>query len=317
MIPQDHYSASAANAGGRSAKTTRSVAAKKAGRHKAPASSGITSTDLTLDKLMEGLDITQLGQPNDHGNILTEYETDIGRLPTPVGNDHLWSVNIPIEVEDEDGTLYTYYVVEDDPGSDYTAVYSGQSSGLQDKGKVTISNQIVPRDKAIILKKVGVNNTDPSGTQKPLGGAVFTVYTAKGDDLDQKDQIAKAGDVELSGLTSDKTTGVFFEGKLPVGTYLIEETDTPPGYESLGGLIKVTVPADGDIVISKLAVGNQTNVGSVTKTEGKDEWTITIINTVGIELPSAGGPGTTWIYLLGSILLLGCGTLLAARRRIV
>lgn len=43
--------------------------------------------------------------------------------------------------------------------------------------------------------------------------------------------------------------------------------------------------------------------------------TYKIINTAGVELPASGGPGTTWIYLIGSILLLGCGTLLIARRR--
>ena len=43
--------------------------------------------------------------------------------------------------------------------------------------------------------------------------------------------------------------------------------------------------------------------------------TYKIINDQGAELPSAGGPGTTWIYLLGVILFIGCSTLLIARRR--
>ena len=41
-----------------------------------------------------------------------------------------------------------------------------------------------------------------------------------------------------------------------------------------------------------------------------------ITNNPGVELPSSGGPGTTWIYLLGMILFIGCGTLLIARRRV-
>lgn len=40
-----------------------------------------------------------------------------------------------------------------------------------------------------------------------------------------------------------------------------------------------------------------------------------IINSSGVELPNAGGPGTTWIYLIGSLLLLGCGVALVTRRR--
>ena len=44
--------------------------------------------------------------------------------------------------------------------------------------------------------------------------------------------------------------------------------------------------------------------------------TFKIINDSGVELPSAGGPGVIWMYVLGSILLIGCGVLLVARRRI-
>ena len=40
-----------------------------------------------------------------------------------------------------------------------------------------------------------------------------------------------------------------------------------------------------------------------------------IVNNPGVELPKAGGPGTTWLYLLGSILVLLSGVVLIARRR--
>ena len=43
--------------------------------------------------------------------------------------------------------------------------------------------------------------------------------------------------------------------------------------------------------------------------------TYKIINSSGAALPNSGGPGTTWIYLIGSLLLLGCGVVLVARRR--
>ena len=44
--------------------------------------------------------------------------------------------------------------------------------------------------------------------------------------------------------------------------------------------------------------------------------TATVINQKGEALPNAGGPGTTWMYLLGCILLIGCGIILTARRKI-
>ena len=40
-----------------------------------------------------------------------------------------------------------------------------------------------------------------------------------------------------------------------------------------------------------------------------------IANNPGVKLPESGGPGTTWIYLLGALLVLGTGILLAARWR--
>jgi LPXTG-motif cell wall-anchored protein len=42
---------------------------------------------------------------------------------------------------------------------------------------------------------------------------------------------------------------------------------------------------------------------------------ITVINTPGNALPHTGGPGTGILYILGSLLALGCGIVLVARRR--
>ena len=41
-----------------------------------------------------------------------------------------------------------------------------------------------------------------------------------------------------------------------------------------------------------------------------------IPNPPGAELPNSGGPGTTWLYLIGACLLLGAGVILIARRRL-
>jgi LPXTG-motif cell wall-anchored protein len=44
-------------------------------------------------------------------------------------------------------------------------------------------------------------------------------------------------------------------------------------------------------------------------------YTLKISNSTGYELPSSGGIGTTIFYVLGSLLVLGCGIVLVARRR--
>lgn len=86
--------------------------------------------------------------------------------------------------------------------------------------------------------------------------------------------------------------------------YYVEETNSVDGYMSAkyywmnsGQLIEVEEGA---------ANGGRANNGG--KIVNKENY--------GVELPSSGGPGTTWIYLLGSLLLIGSGILLAARRRV-
>ena len=78
-------------------------------------------------------------------------------------------------------------------------------------------------------------------------------------------------------------------------TYYVEETNAQlvgylaPSYTNTSAPTGGTAAYDNGIIINKQ--------------EG------------GVELPSTGGPGTTWIYLLGAILLLGCGVTLIVRRR--
>jgi LPXTG-motif cell wall-anchored protein len=49
--------------------------------------------------------------------------------------------------------------------------------------------------------------------------------------------------------------------------------------------------------------------------DGKKCYTVTILNNPGASLPSTGGPGTTFIYILGTMLTGLAGTILALRRK--
>ena len=49
--------------------------------------------------------------------------------------------------------------------------------------------------------------------------------------------------------------------------------------------------------------------------EENSNWVLKVQNSAGYELPASGGTGTIWLYLLGTGLLLGCGTILLLRRR--
>ena len=74
------------------------------------------------------------------------------------------------------------------------------------------------------------------------------------------------------------------------GTYTLEETDPPSGYNELSGDIAVTVNADNSAVVD-------------------------VENESGTELPVTGGMGTTLFYVIGEIIVIGAGILLIVRRR--
>ncbi|MBQ9016160.1 MAG: LPXTG cell wall anchor domain-containing protein [Firmicutes bacterium] len=163
----------------------------------------------------------------------------------------------------------------------------------------------------VTLKKVGVDNTDPAQAEEPLPGAEFTVFTS-----DDGTEIARdSNNRELTNLISDEE-GKFFSEYMDPGTYFLEETAVPAGYYPPPGRIKLEISSDSEPVISATWTTGEAGqaLGTVADNTGGG-YTVNIRNLTGIELPSTGGPGTTWVYLLGTVLLLGGSITLASRRR--
>ena len=160
----------------------------------------------------------------------------------------------------------------------------------------------------VVLKKVGVNNTDLAATETDLSGATFTFYTAETGGLVAKD----AAGAELSGKTSD-SSGVFFSGKLLPGKYYLEETETPAGYNTpLGRFELEVISAESEPTIkASWFTGNQSHVvGSVSSSSnesGDIMYTVSVRNITGVVIPSTGSSGTLTLSVIGTSL-----TLLAA-----
>lgn len=83
------------------------------------------------------------------------------------------------------------------------------------------------------------------------------------------------------------------------GTYYLEETEAPAGYNRLKD--PVTVKINGENA-------TEANPSALTHTEG-------VANNTGTELPSTGGMGTTVFYVIGSILVLAAVVLLVTKKR--
>ncbi len=106
------------------------------------------------------------------------------------------------------------------------------------------------------------------------------------------------------------------------GTYLLVETATPAGYNSIEPA-KFTVTAthnDGDTpsfgsVTGAAAEGSTITLGPLTRDSKTVGLKTEIVNNEGSVLPSTGGIGTIIFYVLGSLLVVGCGIVLISKRR--
>ena len=146
-------------------------------------------------------------------------------------------------------------------------------------------------------------------TEKPLSGATFTL--SKNSDgtnpikLVSKDsnvyRVTTADDTDtVTEITTD-TTGKFTIEGLDADTYYLTETAAPAGYNKLAEAVKIVISENG-------AVNVTTDVP-----QGVNE--VKVLNQTGTELPSTGGMGTTILYIVGAVLVVGAGILLIVRRR--
>lgn len=99
------------------------------------------------------------------------------------------------------------------------------------------------------------------------------------------------------------TDGYVYINGLSAGTYILEETKAPDGYNKLKDPITITVNQKSDGT-KEITANNVDATG-----------TVKVLNNKGKLLPSTGGMGTTLIYLIGAALVLGSGFVLANKKR--
>ena len=148
-----------------------------------------------------------------------------------------------------------------------------------------------------------------------MEGASFKIYT----DINKSAESLVTLDGK-SEFTSD-SQGLLYEGKLPPGTYYLDETVTPTGFFGTSGMYVLSVTNNGLTLNSTETIGTPdlgewitVDTDSVT---GITTYTVSIRNTIGFELPHTGGIGTGCFYLSGIILIgiAGLGLMIMRRRR--
>ena len=112
--------------------------------------------------------------------------------------------------------------------------------------------------------------------------------------------------IVVTEMTSD-AKGKFNVIGLDVGTYIMEETLVPAGYNKCA-----------DITITITATHEETdeeNAETVIKFNNADPIVNNVVNKSGVVLPETGGIGTTIFYALGGVLVLVAVVLLVTKKR--
>lgn len=148
--------------------------------------------------------------------------------------------------------------------------------------------------------------------KKPLAGAKFALYESATDgeavELVQKEntQDYRRALKTENGITEVETTstGEFNIQGLKPGTYWLEETAAPKGYNKLAKRIEVKIVEQGTLIIDGKTTENKLPISKVN-----------VENKSGSLLPSTGGIGTTVFYIAGAFLVLISGVVMIAKKR--
>ena len=166
--------------------------------------------------------------------------------------------------------------------------------------------ETVPSETETYTFKVDVVKTDDKN--KVLDDAQFKLYDAKtgGNEI----ALVKVSD-GVYRLAKDGETGVEYittvNGELEIKgfdantNYYLEETKAPDGYNKLAERVEIAVKEAN--LEASVSNGVWQNGG------------VHIVNKAGDLLPTTGGMGTTILYIIGGVLVIGAGAVLIIRRR--
>ena len=166
--------------------------------------------------------------------------------------------------------------------------------------------ETVPSKTETYTFKVDVVKTD--GDNKVLDGAQFKLYDAKtgGNEIAVVEEsngvyrLAKDGETGVEYITT-------VNGQLEIKgfdantNYYLEETKAPDGYNKLAERVEIAV--------------KEANLEASVSNNTWQSGGVHIVNNAGKLLPTTGGMGTTILYIIGGVLVIGAGAVLIIRRR--
>ena len=203
---------------------------------------------------------------------------------------------------------------------------------------------------------LGLTKVDADDATKHLAGAVFQIYAdaahtkpvyviptdvegvyivddygignnVSGDNMiSVRERYAAHLDAYLNGATQKNEVVTPANGKIVVlgleeGTYYLDETQAPDGYNDLSGDFEITVSPD--VRKSFVVIVDQDNKAvdlqdASDANHTKYEYVVTpgtVTNSKGVELPSTGGTGRFMLISIGSMIAMGFAILLITQKK--
>ena len=166
-------------------------------------------------------------------------------------------------------------------------------------------------------------NLGGDDTNHALADAEFQLYKKDGD-TPKYAMFTETGTntsiYKLTGWTNNATEAtkvktpangnITFEG-LDAGTYYLEETKAPVGYNKLTAPITVVIDRGTLPTVASQTISYTVKYGDTTA----DDHVVRVENKAGTVLPSTGGMGTTLFYVIGGGLMVAAIVLLVTKKR--
>ena len=216
---------------------------------------------------------------------------------------------------------------------DYSATVTSDAvigtAGNDNKAVLTYGNNSTTTESSTTktyVWEMGVRkfaNLGGDDTNHALADAEFQLYKMDGE-TKKYAKFAETGtntsiykltgwDADASNAAKVKTPAsgnIQFEG-LDAGTYYLEETKAPVGYNKLTAPITVVIDRGTVPTVASQTISYTVKYGDTTA----DDHVVRVENKAGVELPSTGGMGTTIFYVIGGGLMVAAIVLLVTKKR--
>ena len=271
-------------------------------------------TDYVLHDKLSGLTFDSDSLKVKVGTRELTANTDYTLVANPTDGDSFDVEFINGKLKPNDVVVVTYSATV---AADATIAGAGNknTAQLEYNGKHSTKEETTTYVWKLNVHKYALNSTND---EVALSGAKFVLYRMDGGTK----KYAKLTNDKIDGWVNDKgnattletsgTGDILIEG-LNEGTYYLEETEAPAGYNKLTEPIEVEITATTSVTSGSETVQYK-NSSESSYTKATDA-TVKVLNKAGTQLPSTGGIGTTLFYVIGGGLMAVAAVLLVTKKR--